>query len=157
MSPTVQREVFETDENIMATQTGINLLDQAAKLSNKAFEGVGAGARAKAATMLPDAIEPAGAKETLEFDLLLQQQILPQLKSIFGSNPTEGERGIIMELQGSSSLPIKTRNSVIARARQAAQRRLQFNEQKAKQLREGTYFSAEGMQPQLPSDFELDQ
>ena len=87
----------------------------------------------------------------------MQQQVLPQLKSIFGSNPTEGERGIIMELQGSSSLPIKTRNSVIARAKQAAQRRLQFNEQKAKQLREGTYFGTEGMRPELPPDFELDQ
>ena len=157
LSPTVQKEVFETDENIMATQTGIDLLGQAAKLSDKAFEGAGANARAKAATMLPDAMEPAGAKETLEFDLLLQQQILPQLKSIFGTNPTEGERGIIMELQGSSSLPIKTRNNLIARAQQAAQRRLEFNKQKASQLREGTYFGAEGMQPTVPSDYELDK
>ena len=155
LSPTVQREVFETDENILATETGIDLLKQARQLSDKSFEGIGAGQRAQAATLLPDAIEPAGAKETLEFDLLLKQQVLPQLRSIFGAAPTEGERAILLELQGSSSLPIKTRNSVLNRALQAAERRLQFNRQKSSQLREGTYFNVPS--PELPEGFDLEQ
>jgi len=155
LSPTVQKEVFETDENILATETGIDLLKQARQLSDKSFEGLGAGQRAQAATLLPDAIEPAGAKETLEFDLLLKQQVLPQLRAIFGAAPTEGERAILLELQGSSSLPIKTRNSVLDRAMQAAERRLQFNRQKSSQLREGTYFNAPS--PELPEGFDLEQ
>jgi hypothetical protein len=155
LSPTVQKEVFETDENILATETGIDLLNQARQLSDKSFEGLGAGQRAQAATLLPDAIEPAGAKETLEFDLLLKQQVLPQLRSIFGAAPTEGERAILLELQGSSSLPIKTRNSVLNRALQAAERRLQFNRQKSSQLREGTYFNVPS--PELPEGFDLEQ
>lgn len=155
LSPTVQREVFETDENILATETGIDLLKQARSLSDKSFEGLGAGQRAQAATLLPDSIEPAGAKETLEFDLLLKQQVLPQLRSIFGAAPTEGERAILLELQGSSSLPIKTRNAVLDRALQAAERRLQFNRQKSSQLREGTYFNAPAME--LPDGFDLEQ
>lgn len=155
LSPTVQREVFETDENILATETGIDLLKQARALSDKSFEGLGAGQRAQAATLLPDSIEPAGAKETLEFDLLLKQQVLPQLRSIFGAAPTEGERAILLELQGSSSLPIKTRNAVLDRALQAAERRLQFNRQKSSQLREGTYFNAPAME--LPDGFDLEQ
>ena len=155
LSPTVQREVFETDENILATETGIDLLKQARALSDKSFEGLGAGQRAQAATLLPDSIEPAGAKETLEFDLLLKQQILPQLRSIFGAAPTEGERSILLELQGSSSLPIKTRNAVLDRALQAAERRLQFSRQKSSQLREGTYFNAPATE--LPDGFDLEQ
>lgn len=155
LSPTVQKEVFETDENILATETGIDLLKQARQLSGKSFEGLGANERAKAATLLPDVVEPAGAKETLEFDLLLKQQVLPQLRSIFGAAPTEGERSILLELQGSSSLPIKTRNSLLDRALQAAERRLQFNRQKSSQLREGTYFNAPSTE--LPEGFDLEQ
>lgn len=159
MSPTTQRELFETDENILATQTGIDLLQTAKTLSPKAFEGPLAEKRAQAATLLPDEIEPAGAKETLEFDLLVKQQVLPQLRTIFGAAPTEGERAILLELQGSSSLPKKVRDSVLNRAIQAAQRRLQFNKQKSDQLRSGTYFQEAPAElgNSLPSGFELDQ
>jgi len=155
LSPTVQREIFDTDENILAVETGLDLLDQALKLSPVAYEGVGASQRATAATMLPDALEPGGTKETLEFDLLLKQQVLPQLKSIFGAAPTEGERAILLELQGSSSLPKKTRESVLKRAKDAARRRLDFNKNKAQQLREGSYFT-EQPAAALPDGFELE-
>lgn len=155
MSATAQRELFDADENVLATQSGIEMLDQAIKLSPAAYEGVGASQRATAATMLPDAFEPAGTKETLEFDLLLKQQVLPQLKSIFGSAPTEGERAILLELQGSSSLPKATRENLLKRARNMANQRLQFNKQKAQKLREGSYFME---QPAVmpPDGFELE-
>jgi len=155
MSATAQRELFDADENVLATESGINMLDQAIRLSPVAYEGVGASQRATAATMLPDSFEPKGTKETLEFDLLLKQQVLPQLKSIFGSAPTEGERAILLELQGSSSLPRATREAVLKRARQMANQRLQFNKQKAQKLREGSYFT-EQPAATLPDGFELE-
>ena len=159
LSATAQKELFETDENILATETGIDLIKQARQLSEKSFEGLGAGERAKAATLLPDKYEPSGAKETIEFDLLLKQQVLPQLRAIFGAAPTEGERAILLELQGSSSLPIRTRNAVLDRALTAAQRRLQFNRQKSEQLRSGTYFREQPaeLSGALPPGAELDQ
>jgi hypothetical protein len=155
MSATAQRELFDADENVIATESGINMLDQAIKLSPVAYEGVGASQRATAATILPDSFEPKGTKETLEFDLLLKQQVLPQLKSIFGSAPTEGERAILLELQGSSSLPRATREAVLKRARQMANQRLQFNKQKAQKLREGSYFT-EQPAATIPDGFELE-
>ena len=159
LSPQSQKELFETDENILATQTGIDLINQARQLSEKSFEGLGASERAKAATLLPDKYEPEGAKETIEFDLLLKQQILPQLRSIFGAAPTEGEREILLELQGSSSLPIRTRNALLDRALYFANRRLQFNRQKSEQLRSGTYFREQPaeLSGALPPGAELDQ
>lgn len=157
LSPTSQKELFETDENVLATQSGIGLLQNALDLSPKAFEGVAANQRAYAATTLPDAIEPEGAKETLEFDLLIKQQVLPQLRTIFGAAPTEGERAILLELQGSSSLPRKTRENLLRRAIDSANRRLDFNRRKAEQIRSGTYFSEGPMQQStLPSGFELE-
>ena len=155
MSATAQRELFDADENVLATESGINMLDQAIRLSPVAYEGVGASQRATAATILPDSFEPEGTKETLEFDLLLKQQVLPQLKSIFGSAPTEGERAILLELQGSSSLPRATREAVLKRARQMANQRLQFNKQKAQKLREGSYFT-EQPAATIPDGFELE-
>jgi hypothetical protein len=157
LSPTSQKELFETDENVLATQSGIGLLQNALDLSPKAFEGVAANQRAYAATTLPDAIEPEGAKETLEFDLLIKQQVLPQLRTIFGAAPTEGERAILLELQGSSNLPRKTRENLLRRAIDSANNRLQFNKKKAEQIRSGTYFSEGPMQQStLPADFELE-
>lgn len=155
MSATAQRELFDADENVIATEAGINMLDQAIKLSPIAYEGVGASERAYTATLLPDSLEPKGTKETLEFDLLLKQQVLPQLKSIFGAAPTEGERAILLELQGSSSLPKSTREAVLKRARQMAVQRLQFNKEKAQKLRSGSYFTE---QPAVmpPDGFELE-
>lgn len=157
LSPTSQKELFETDENILSTQTGIGLLKNALDLSPKAFEGVAANQRAYAATALPDAVEPAGAKETLEFDLLIKQQVLPQLRSIFGAAPTEGERAILLELQGSSNLPRKTRENLLTRAIDSANRRLEFNRQKAEQIRSGKYFTEGPTQPTgLPPGFDLE-
>jgi len=157
LSPTSQKELFETDENVLATQTGIGLLKNALELSPKSFEGVAANERAYAATMLPDQVEPQGAKETLEFDLLIKQQVLPQLRSIFGAAPTEGERAILLELQGSSNLPRKTRENLLNRAIESANRRLEFNRRKAEQIRSGTYFTEGPMQQStLPPGFELE-
>ena len=153
LSATAQRELIDTDEVIASTASGISMLDEAAKLSPKAFEGVGAYQRAYAASQLPDAIEPAGAKETLEFDNLLKQQILPQLRGIFGANPTEGERQILLEMQGSASLPKAVREKMLARAKKAAEIRLKFNQDKAQRLRAGEYFS----EPALPAGFVVEE
>lgn len=152
LSATAQKEIIETDETIAATDSGIALLNDALLLSPKAYEGVGAYQRAYAAANLPEAIRPKGALETLEFDNLLKQQVLPQMRSIFGANPTEGERKILLDLQGSSSLPQKTRESLLTRAIEAAQRRQQFNRDKMTRLRAGEYFA----EPQIPPGFVLD-
>jgi hypothetical protein len=141
LSATAQKEIIETDQNIAAQQSGIKLLNDALALSPKAFEGVGAAKRAYAASNLTESLQPAGTSETLEFDNLMTQQILPQLRTVFGSNPTEGERRILLEMQGSSSLPRKTRENLITRAITAAETRLKFDQQKLAKLRAGEYFA----------------
>lgn len=152
MSATAQKELFQADENVASTATGISMLEDALKLSGKAYEGPAAYQRAYAATVLPNAIAPAGAAETIEFDNLLKQQVLPQMKSIFGANPTEGERAILLDMQGSSSLPKNVREAVIKRGIEAAKRRMAFEQQKAQRLRSGEYFA----EPKLPVGFEIE-
>ena len=152
MSATAQKELFQADENVASTATGISMLEDALKLSGKAYEGPAAYQRAYVATTLPNAIAPAGAAETIEFDNLLKQQVLPQMKSIFGANPTEGERAILLDMQGSSNLPKNVREAIIKRGIEAAKRRMAFEQQKAQRLRSGEYFA----EPKLPAGFEIE-
>ena len=72
--------------------------------------------------------------------MVLQSQILPQLKTIFGGNPTEGERKILIDLQGSSKLPRSVRNRLIDDAIEKAQKRIQYNQEEVEGILGGTYF-----------------
>lgn len=155
LSATAQKEIIETDETIAAGDSSISLLNAALKLSPNAYEGAGAYQRAYVAANLPEGMRPKGALETLEFDNLLKQQILPQLRLIFGSNPTEGERGILLDLQGSASLPKTTRENILKNAIALAEIRQKFNRDKMTRLRAGEYFS-EPPNFGLPPGFELE-
>lgn len=147
--------VYKARDTIRASDEILSGLDSALALSDRAFEGPLAGTRAMAATALPDIIEPEGAKATIEFDALLKQQVLPQLKTVFGGNPTEGERKILLDLQGSSSMPRAVRNNIIRRAIEAARRRSQAAAEEVQQLLGGTYFDLPPAEatpaPQAPS------
>jgi hypothetical protein len=153
MSATAQKELFEADDTIAATKNVISALDRAMELSPKAFEGATAGMRAGALGYVPGKFE--GEDATVELDNIVRSQAVEQLKAIFGGMPTEGERKILMELQGSVNLKNQQRQAIYQRAKELAQRRLDVNQQKAKQLREGTYFSEQGgtgtSQPSIPS------
>lgn len=133
--------VFKARDRIATSSESIAGLRAARQLSDRAYEGPLAGTRAQAAAALPDSIEPAGAKETIELDTILKEQVLGQLKSIFGAAPTEGERKILLELQGSSSLPRSVRNRLIERAIAAAERRINKDQEEVQDIIGGTYFN----------------
>lgn len=141
LSKSERDRIIQIRERMASSQEGVAGLTEARRLSDLAFEGPMAGFRATAGAALPGAIEPEGAQATIEFDMLLKQQVLPQLKSIFGASPTEGERKILLELQGSSSLPRAVRNKILDRAIAAAQRRMAMDQQEEAALLSGSYFS----------------
>lgn len=132
--------IYSARDKISASSESITALQEARRLSDLAYDGPLAGVRATGASAFPGKFEPEGTQETIEFDLLLKQQILPQLKEIFGASPTEGERKILLELQGSSSLSKPVRNKMIDRAIEAAQRRMALRQQEVDDILQGTYF-----------------
>jgi hypothetical protein len=132
--------IYSARDKISASSESIAALQEARRLSDVAYDGPLAGVRATGASAFPGKFEPEGTQETIEFDLLLKQQILPQLKEIFGASPTEGERKILLELQGSSSLSKPVRNKMIDRAIEAAQRRMALRQQEVDDILQGTYF-----------------
>jgi hypothetical protein len=144
MSATAQKELIQTDEEVMGADMAVKGIDEALAINDKAMGFSGASTIANAASVLPESIRPDAVDATTNLDNIIQNSALPQLKAIFGGMPTEGERKILLDVQGSSSKTPAVRKKIFDRAKVAIQTRQKFAKQKASQLREGTYFSGEG-------------
>lgn len=145
MSATAQKELFEVTDSISAATNGIANLKDALKYSAKAYDGVGASQRAKIAGQFS---ESEAATATTMLDNIVTGNALEMLKATFGGAPTEGERAILLQLQGSANLPRAQREAIYNRAIQMAERRMQANQAKAEGIRNGSYFSPGGTQSQ---------
>lgn len=150
LTATDKKAILEADEQVQLNQQAIDALTKAKELSPHANQGWFAAARATLSNNLPDMLvpdvisSPESGQATSNLDNAVVGSALTQLKSIFGGNPTEGERKILLELQGSSSQPDAVRQDIYNRALDMAQRRLEFNRQRAVQLRGGTFFKPQG-------------
>ena len=135
-----KKAILEADEAVASAETAIGNLREAQKLSKQAYEGPTAGARGQVTGYF-------GSKEglaTIDLDNLVTTNALGQLKAIFGAAPTEGERKILLDIQGSSSLPDAARQRIYARAITLAERRLETNRQRASEMRGQTYYRPDG-------------
>ena len=156
MTATDKKAILEADEAVLSNRAVIDALTQAEALNTQTNSGWGASVRATLGNnlpdiMVPDAVSsPKSSEATANFENLVLGQALRQLKSIFGAAPTEGERKILIDLQASVNKPPAVRAEILARAKVLANARLQFNEQRAAQLRGGTYYKPGGSQPALP-------
>jgi hypothetical protein len=141
LSATDKKAVMEADESVVTTRGTIDMLKQAKELSSQAYNGGPfAAQRGYAGSLFGDAAGSA----TVQMDNTLTTQALSSMKSIFGGNPTEGERKILLDIQGASRLPHADRVKIIDRAISMAERRLAMNERVSSQMRDGTYFKKPG-------------
>jgi hypothetical protein len=154
-----KKAILEADEMVAVNEGAITALKQAKAVSSQANAGWLSGSRATIGSNLPDALvpdwlsSPESSAATQDFDNAIVGQALTQLKAIFGGAPTEGERKILLDLQGSSNLQPEVRQKIIDRAIQMAERRLEFNRQRANDMRGGTYYKpgrTDAQQPVIP-------
>jgi hypothetical protein len=150
LTATDKKAVLEADELVQSTQGAISNLQKAKELSKQAYSGPAADKRGYAASFLGDTsdIGKAGIATT-DLNNLVTTNALSQLKSIFGGNPTEGERAILLQIQGSANMPDSVRQKIYDRGIELANKRLEFNRQKAEALRGNTYYKP-GSQGQAP-------
>lgn len=141
LSPTAQKELFEADEAAMAGQNVVSALDDAIGLNSEAYSGPAAGVRG----WLGSQVGMDRANATEELNNLITTQALDQLRATFGAAPTEGERKILLEIQGSIDKAPAVRASIFERAKKLALRRIAFNREKAEALRSGRYFTESPM------------
>jgi len=142
-SATLQKEIFETDEGVQAGENVIKSLDTALELNKRAWDGPFADVRSAGGALFGN----QEAVDTQTLQNIVTSNALESLKATFGAAPTEGERKILLEIQGSVNQPKAVREAIFKRARAAAERRLEFNRQKANGLRTGAYFEEGYGQP----------
>jgi hypothetical protein len=153
MTAVDKKAILDADEGVQAGQNVISALGRAAELSSQANAGWGAGARAAIGNNLPDWLvpdrisSPASSAATSELDNTVTAQALDQLKATFGGMPTEGERKILLDIQGSVNQPPAVREAIWKRAKVAAEKRVAFNKATASAIRSGDYFTEGGGQP----------
>ncbi len=139
LTATDKKAILEADDSVLAAETAIGNLKQAKELSKKAYSGPAAGTRAYAGSFLGS----EGAQETSDLNNLVMSNALSQLKSIFGAAPTEGERKILLDIQGSVNQPDSVRQVIYDRAIGLARKRLDFNKARAGELRGGTFYKSQ--------------
>ena len=144
LSASDKKAILEADDAVASAETAISNLTQAKVLSAKAYEGPTAGVRGQITGYFGN----EAGQSTQELDNLVTTNALGQLKAIFGAAPTEGERKILLEIQGSSSLPHALRVKIYDRANELAGRRLELNKQRAAELRGQTYYKPGGGSPE---------
>ncbi len=141
LSATAQKELFEAEDISTSSKNALGMLQEAINLNDKAYSGYTAKPRAFLASNIPFVDVPKGADATVNLDNLMTGQALESLKSTFGGMPTEGERKILLEMQASVDKTPAQRKLILERAVNLANARLKFNDEKAKKLRSGMYFS----------------
>jgi hypothetical protein len=136
LTATDKKAILEADEMVSANQAAIDALHQAKTVSPRALGYPGAGWVSAAGALVGNEASVA----TQDLDNIVTSQALANLKSIFGAAPTEGERKILLDIQGSVSKPDEVRQKIYDRAIAMAERRLEFNRQRATELRGGDFY-----------------
>jgi hypothetical protein len=144
-------QIIKDEDTKAAGESALSAIREARKLNEKAFSGAGAGARAWVARnspvdlgMVSGGLSREGGKATTQLDNLLTEQALGSMKAIFGGNPTEGERKVLLDLQASSSKSPEERKEILDRAEKLMTRRIQMSGERANSIRGGTYFKPGG-------------
>lgn len=151
LTATDKKAILEADEGVMTAKSAIDALRQAKSLSGQAFQGPTAGMRGYAASFLGQGSDTGKAGlATLDLENTVTSNALTQLKAIFGGAPTEGERKILLDIQGSARLPHAARMAIYDRAEKLAERRLQFNQQRADEMRGGNFYKPTGSMSRAP-------
>lgn len=133
-----QKELWEADDAVKAGENVMPMLEKMITLSKTAWDGPAADAGTTVGTWFGD----ANSKDTQELKNLTTAQALEQLKAVFGGMPTEGERKILLEIQGSVGENRDVRERIYRRALELAQRRVEANRTKMESIRTGDYRNA---------------
>lgn len=132
--------IREADTSIQQGRAAVGSLKQAIAISPTAFNGATASMRG----YITGQFGTGQGQNTTFMNQLVQEQALGQLKATFGGNPTEGERKVMLDLQGSANMPHDLRVKIWKRAVDLAEQRIRMNEQRAEQIRGGTYYKPGG-------------
>lgn len=129
----------ELQDKVEAGREVVGAFGQALKLNDTAYEGKTAGVREAIGSVVPGVRQSEGQTATADLENIVLGTALTQLKAIFGAAPTEGERKILIDVQGSINKPAATRKAIWERAQRAAARRVTENQKRLTEISSGAY------------------
>ena len=158
LTATDKKAILEADEAVQANQNALDMLNsvisgpEGKSLNDRAGSGSWAQTQSWLARNDPTGLfDDQQGQATTELNNVVLGQALATLKSTFGAAPTEGERQILIDLQASVDKTPAERKAIIQRGLQMAQRRLEFNKQRADELRGGQFYKAGGGMSAAPA------
>jgi len=135
--PVEVKMITESEELISGADETLRGLNRALELNSVAFEGSLTGIRKKVGSVFASDDPAYVAAE--ELDNVLANIALGKLKTTFPGSITEGERKILLDLQGSSSQPRAVRERIIRNAIPVIQRIVARNKQRIEKIQGGEY------------------
>jgi hypothetical protein len=139
LSPAEIKLKDELQDKISAGKDVVTAFGEALKLNTVAYEGKTAGIRESVGSIIPGVRQSEGQTATADLENIVLGTALTQLKAIFGAAPTEGERKILIDVQGSINKPAATRKAIWERAQKAAARRVADNQKRMAEISSGAY------------------
>lgn len=136
LSAQQEKELFETDDIIRTSRSTAKSIEDAIRLNASASSGALAGVENAYNRTLGN---PVAAADTTEFNSIVTGQALESMRAIFGANPTEGERKILMDMQAAPNMRKEERARLLTRAKAAIEAREQAARVKAQQIRSGNF------------------
>lgn len=137
---TTQKAILQADEALRSGEAAAGLLDDALKYNKDAYSGPGAGVWGQVTSQFGN----KSGEATENLDNVVTRQALETLKSTFGGNPTEGERKVLLDLQGSVSKAPAVREAIYKRAKSLIESRMKYNRAQSESLRRGAYYQSGG-------------
>lgn len=134
-----RKKLIEIEENNNSIKQAIASLKKMQALAgdDETYSGFAASQRAAIASNL--GMGGKRADNTVLYDSLATGQALEQLRSVFGGNPTEGERKILLEIQASSNKTPAQKKAILNNAIKMAEARIASNNKTAQRIRTGEY------------------
>jgi hypothetical protein len=137
LKPKEIQMLTDAEQAIASAEQAVRDFNRALELNPTVYSGGLATTRAAIGSVTSSS-DPAYLA-TDEFANLTTQNALNALKTTFGSNPTEGERKILLEVQGSISKPPPVRERILRRAMGVAQRVIERNKAMIPKIQGGYY------------------
>lgn len=153
--------IRDADDQAQASRSAIEQLqsviaprgDNGPSLNDSAGSGALADWQAWAARNDPTGFfDDKKGEATTELSNTVLGQALGSLKSIFGAAPTEGERQILLDMQASVDKTPAERKIIIDKAISLANRKLQYQRDRAADLRGGDYYKSNRGQPNVQTN-----
>lgn len=142
LSPAEVKIKTETEDLLGGTDSAMKALKEAYKLNPNTFDN--------SITDLAQRkiLEAAGSTDpkvvnTRVMETLLGEQALSKLRAAFGGNPTEGERKIMLDLQGIGSKSIQERGKIMLNAYEALQASRVRQQRRLNDINAGLYRQTE--------------